>query len=108
MEATLDGEDLDLIWIDATTFTFTTPAHDEGLADLRVVNPNGLENTLSGALLYVDTPTWPLEDTGLQDTGDTEESKGGSASTGCATLPVRAGWIWVAFSTLALSRRRRR
>ncbi len=106
--ATLDGETLDVGWIDSATFTFTTPAHEEGLADLRVVNPNGLENTLSGALLFVDTPTWPLEDTGLADTGENEESKGGSASTGCTTLPSRAGWIWVALSAVALVNRRRR
>lgn len=111
----LDEEELAVTWIDANTLDFDSPEHEAGLADLRVVNPSGLEDLRAGAVVYVEAVTWPPEDSGLldsggTDTGDTVESPGGKVegcSCSAASAPVGVGWLAVGIPLLLLWWRRR-
>jgi MYXO-CTERM domain-containing protein len=94
-DVTVDGTPVAAAVNSDTEIQLTTEAHAEGLVDLVVTNPDGLEDTLSGALNYVDIATWPPEDTSAPQ-GDTgalpQNPKGDDATTdpagcGCASGP---------------------
>lgn len=105
VELYLDDEPLAVTWLDASTLEFESPEHEEGLADLRAVNPSGLEDLRAGAVVFVESVTWPPEDTGSPDTGETDtgDSPGspGGKVEGCncsaVSPPAGLGWlaVWV-------------
>jgi hypothetical protein len=82
-------------FLNENAISFLSPAQEEpGLVDVQILNPNGLDDTRLGALLYVENPN-PQEpssevgadgDTGLSadDTAVAEGEKPGGP-TGCAS-----------------------
>lgn len=78
----LDGDLVAATWLDATRLEFESPAHDPGLAAIEIVNPDGLLDYRDGAVLYLENPTWPPEDTAVVDTQNPDTGDDGSASSG--------------------------
>jgi MYXO-CTERM domain-containing protein len=114
VELRMDNDIVPVIFIDSNTLEFTSPTHDPGLADLRVKNPSGLEDLRSGAVLYVDTPAWPPEETGQIDSSDMDTAEDGGASDGkvggcsCTATsgPYSGAWAFL-LPLLVLIRRRK-
>ena len=94
----VDGQTVTSTVLDTSTLIFTTPAHEEGLVNLRVNNPDGLSDERYGALLFSaaqadgstgssddtgsDSETQSADDTGLG--GDTDKDE----ESGCASAPL--------------------
>jgi hypothetical protein len=108
----LDGEQLVTSFLDEFTLVVTARPHDAGLVDITVNNPDGMSDTLSGAVQYVGLPdTGGVEgaDSGLLDSGigGGVDNTPGSADKGCSTTsrgPVAAAWLLGLFG-LILRRR---
>ncbi len=102
----VDGVDVGGSLIDGTQATFYAPAHEAGLVDLEIVNPDGLADVLHGALLYnepVELPDTAAPDSGPADSGTENPDDPLSQGTGCTTVPIGAAWLLGLF----LIRRRR-
>ncbi len=112
LELRLDNDIMSVTFIDSETLEFVSPEHAEGLADVQVTNPNGLVDLRSGAVLFVAQPTWPLEDTGLADSGTLDTGEAGSGDgkvggCGCAVQPTSKSVFWpLLLPLIALFRRR--
>ncbi|MEC7240437.1 MAG: IPT/TIG domain-containing protein [Myxococcota bacterium] len=102
VELYLDDQPLTVSWVDASTLEFDSPEHEPGLADLRAVNPSGLEDLRSGAVVYVEAVTWPPEDSGTADTssGDTGDASSSAAGKvegcSCSAMATTPGLGWMA------------
>jgi hypothetical protein len=85
-ELRLDNDIMSVTFIDTETLEFVSPAHDEGLADLKVTNPSGLLDLRSGAVLFVAQSTWTPVDTSVVDTSNpdtgSQDNDGGKVD-GC-------------------------
>ena len=77
----VDGVEIETIFVDTQTLRFVAPEHILGFADIRVVNPDGLYDELSGAMYYVPSPDEPEPEPETQDTAnpdaDPDELDGG-------------------------------
>ena len=94
----VDGQTVTSTVLDTSTLTFTTPAHDEGLVNIQVINPDGLSDERYGALLFsateTDSSSGSTDDTAssqetdaANDTGlDGESDK--AEESGCASAPI--------------------
>ncbi|MEQ1565079.1 MAG: IPT/TIG domain-containing protein [Myxococcota bacterium] len=99
--ARIDGEPVDATVLEATLIRVITSAHPEGLASIEVVNPDGLSDTLTGALAYVAPRALPE----AVDTATEAPPPASRQVRGCATSPSGAG---AAMLALALVWRRPR
>ncbi|MEC7986024.1 MAG: IPT/TIG domain-containing protein [Myxococcota bacterium] len=66
----VDGVEVETEFVDVNTLKFIAPAHALGFADVRVVNPDGLYDDLSGAMYYVPSPDEPEPEDEVEDTTD--------------------------------------
>lgn len=107
-KVTLAGEDLVTSFVDEFTLVVTARPHEAGLVDLTVTNPDGMSDTLYGAVQYVGAPDYgtdDLEDSGLFDSADLDGLGGQTTPSekGCSTTPLAASWL---FGLVLLMRRR--
>ena len=90
----LDGVDVGATVLDGGQARFTAPAHAAGLVDLEIVNPDGLADTLHGALLYNEPVELPdTADTALEDSAPPEEEGPPAQGTGCTVAPLGGAWL---------------
>lgn len=90
----LDGQQLVTTFQDEFTLIATAPPHAEGLVDLTVNNPDGMSDTLSGAVQYVGEPDLggDEDDTAAGDSA-VEGGVPGPTDKGCSTTPLAASWL---------------
>jgi MYXO-CTERM domain-containing protein len=109
----VDGVDHVAVVVDTSSLTFETTPHDEGIAQVVVVNPSGALATRDGGLQFMDPPTWPPEDSPAPDsadTGDTGDSglvgSKDSTSINCSSRPAAPSAAWAVLALLLGLRRR--
>jgi hypothetical protein len=113
VELRIDNDIIPVTFIDAETLEFVSPVHAEGLADVKVTNPNGLLDLRSGAVLFVAQSTWSPVDTSVVDTSteDTGQQEGnGSKVDGCmcSAQPTSTRLFWPFVLPLIVMFRRRK
>ncbi len=99
---TVAGEEVTTTFLTESTLEIVVPPHAAGLVDLVVSNPDGLEASRTGALLYIENPG---DDADGGDTDDDLYVKGLNQSGGCSHVE----FSWTAMSmVLAMFAARRR
>ena len=74
--------------VDSNTITFVTPAQDEGLVSVTVMNPDGMSDERAGALLYVIPPDGEVDTAEPEEELDTgEELDKESGNVSCSAAP---------------------
>jgi hypothetical protein len=101
---------METIFVDSGMLSFITPAHDPGLVDLTVINPDTLTDMRAGALFYVEDedliPT-PEDEERLSE--DEEEDSPKETPGGCSQTPLenRSGLLGMMVLVGILYRRRK-
>ena len=114
----VDGVEVDSEVLSEDSISFTTAAHDEGFANVRIENPDGLSDERSGLLYFYPRPTdaGPTDtgtepDTDARDTEDTasDNLNGDAPKTegGCSSLGQPLAFSWLSLGLVALLLRRR-
>lgn len=111
---------IDTTFVSGELVTIAAPPHAPGFANVRVQNPNGLYDELSGGLYYtpateereeepeVDEPSSEGEDTGDAENIDGEEGPKGGTTTSCSHISTpKEGMVFALLILGALIRRRK-